>query len=225
MDAADPRHGSPAGYTQGCRERCCRLAKKSDRMERERAEAMGHEFQVPRERIVRKLRALHAVGWTSVDIGREIGVSGQAVNQVLTRPNATMWASVAVRYDEAYRRLEMRTPADTVYSRRSANKARAAGAVPPLAYDDIDAGVLAPKAERVRSTWDRDRFDEVVIDTVMRYHDFSIRLTPLEKSEVVRRWLRNVGSERALCALTGWREGRYRLPHPHDTANPEESAA
>ena len=206
----DPRHGSPAGYTQGCRELCCSRAKKADRLERERMMADGHEFSVPRERIVRKLHALMAMGWTSTLIGEVMGQSGQSVMQFtyLTTP---CFAKVAERYDAAYRQLEMKIPPDNAYTRRMKNKARKAGWLPPLAWEDIDAGVLA---EAEREVPINERFDEDEIDYVLQYHDFSRRLSKYEKSEVVRRWLADGRSERSLCALTGWREGRYRDPRP-----------
>jgi hypothetical protein len=90
-------------------------------------------------------------------------------------------------------------------------RARAQHWLPPLAWEDIDAGVLA---EVEREPYTDDRYDEDLVDYVMQYHDFSVRLSPVEKSEIVRRWTRSVGSERSLCQLTGWRPGRYALALP-----------
>lgn len=209
----DPRHGSPAGYTQGCREACCRRAKKNDRLERERMMAAGHEFSIPRERVVRKIHALMAMGWTSTLIGEVMGQSGQSVMQFTRLAKDTCFAAVAERYDAAYRALEMKVPPDDIYTRRMKNKARKAGWLPPLAWEDIDAGVLATADETTGRPF-LDRFDEDEIDYVLQYHDFTRRLSKFEKAEVVRRWLADGRSERSLCALTGWREGRYRDPRP-----------
>ena len=60
--------------------------------------------------------------------------------------------------------------------------------------------------------YSHDRLDLDVVEHALQYHDFSLRLSPREKSEIVRRWLRAGRSERLLCQLTGWREGRYRVP-------------
>jgi len=174
--------------------------------------AAGHRFSVPRERVVRKLQSLHALGHTADDIGAEIGISGQAVRQFMTLSTPCL-AAIAERYDEAFRALEMRLPPDDIWHRRTKNRAAKQGWRPPLAWEDIDAGVLADAPTTGRA-FSRDRFDEDLIDYVMQYHDFSERLSPVEKSEIVRRWTRSVGSEASLCRLTGWREGRYRVPRP-----------
>lgn len=202
------KHGTTTGWTQGCRETCCRRAHKAARHAYESALAAGHEFQVEGARTRRKVRALAAIGWTAREVAQrmEPPISQQAISQILARE--TIRSSTAARIDRVYDELEMKIPPDTIYHRRRRNEALAAGWLPPLAYDDIDAGVVAET--ELEPTYSHDRLDEHEVDHALQYHDFTRRLSPLEKAEIVRRWVRSGRSERALCALTGWREGRYR---------------
>lgn len=211
----DPRHGLPTGYNAGCRESCCRVAKKIDHNWRLAMIAAGHEFTIPRDRTVRKLHALAAVGWSTDAIGAEMEISGSAVRAFLRLKRDDVFASVAARYDDAYRALEMRIPPDHPEARRLRTISTRKGWKPPLAWEDIDAGVLA-KHEPGSPFF--DRFDEDLIEYVMQYHDFTERINALEKSEIVRRWTANGRSEASLCALTGWCEGRYHEPRPEEAA-------
>lgn len=200
------RHGEPAGYQAGCREQCCRVAKAREAKQRRLAVERGRVYQVPCDRSRRKVRALMALGWPASEIGRRIGVTQQAVSRILARD--TIRVTTEARIDEAYIDLEMAIPADTIYIRRTKNAARKAGWPPPLAWEDIDAGVLA-ETEAVAAV-PHNRFDLDEVETFLQYGDWKRRLSRLEKIEVVRRWTREGRSEASLCRLTGWREGRYR---------------
>lgn len=208
------KHGEEAGYQAGCREACCGRAKARAAKLRRIAVARGQVFQVPSDRARRKVQALACLGWSAKDVGRLMGITQQAISRILARD--TIRSSTMARIDAAYAELEMKIPADTEWTRRTKNAAAKAGAKPPLAWEDIDAGILAD--DLTDKAFFRGRFDEGLVDYVMQYHDFSVRLTPAEKSEVVRRWTRSVGSERQLCQLTGWREARYRVPRPTQEA-------
>lgn len=199
-------HGTIGRYQAGCREACCRRAKKADRIERERLIAAGHAFSVPCDRSRRKVRALAALGWGFNEVGARMSITQQAISRILLRD--TIRATTAERIDEVYRDLEMAIPPDNIYTRRTKNKAAREGWLPPLAYDDIDAGIVATLAGE--SGYSHDRLDLDLVEDVMQYHDFDVKLSPREKAEVVHRWTKDGRSERSLCALTGWREGRYR---------------
>lgn len=203
-----PEHGTAAGYAAGCHEACCLRGKKADRIRREQLAAEGHEFQVDGERTRRKVHALGAMGWTARDVAERMDppISQQAISKILMRP--IIRATTAERIDRVYEQLEMRIPEDTIYVRRRKSESAALGWLPPLAYDDIDAGIVADT--ELPAAYSRDRFDEFEIDHALQYHDFTRRLSPLEKAEIVRRWTRDGKSEASLCQLTGWREGRYR---------------
>lgn len=198
-------HGTIGGYQAGCREACCRRAKRVDRVMRERAIAAGHAFQVPAERSVRKVRALACLGWSAAHVARLLGITQQSMSRLLAR--STIRSTTAQRIDAAYARLEMRIPSDTEWTRRTKNAALKAGWLPPLAYDDIDAGIVAQVDGT--SGYSHDRLDLDLVEVAMQYHDFSLKFSPVEKTEIVRRWMASGRSERSLCALTGWRAGRY----------------
>lgn len=173
--------------------------------------ARGVKFRVPVGPSLRKVQALQRLGWTRASIAALIGTSPQSLSNTLGR--AMIKARTEVAIEDAYRFLEMKVPPDTRESRRARSDAEKAGWPPPLAYDDIHQGILAGGLD-VDSVYTHQRFDEDEIEYALQYHDFTRRLSPLEKSEIVRRWKRDGRSERSLCALTGWREGRYREPRP-----------
>ena len=168
--------------------------------------AQGVRFRVPVGPSLRKVQALQRLGHTRASIAAEIGTSPQSLSNTLGRE--MIKATTEIKIEEAFRRLEMVIPPDTRESRRSRALAEIYGWLPPLAYDDIHEGVVAEVPGE--KGYSHDRLDLDLVEDVMQYHDFTVKLSPREKSEVVRRWVANGRSERSLCALTGWREGRYR---------------
>lgn len=195
----------------------CRRAVKAYDIQRTRLLEQGIRLTIPCDRSRRKVRALAVLGWSAADIGKRLGITQQAMSRILLRDRIR--SATAERIDRVYDELEMKIPEDNEYTRRTKNAARKAGWLPPLAYDDIDAGILAETVtDRI---YGHDRFDLEVIDYVMQYHDFAVKMSPVEKSEVVRRWKRNGGSERQLCILTGWKEGRYKIPAPTGVSEPD----
>lgn len=102
----------------------------------------------------------------------------------------------------------------------TANRAKNAGHVPPLAWDD--PGTLAwPNGTPRRlpglvSKWtprDHD-IDELAVQRVLDGE--VLPLTKPERDEAMRRWVANGGSRRALCTRMGWKEGRYGTDPPPD---------
>ena len=168
--------------------------------------AQGVRFRVPVEPSLRKVRALQRLGHTRASIAAEVGTSPQSFSNTLGR--TMIKATTEIKIEEAFRRLEMVIPADTRESRRTRKEAEAAGWLPPLAYDDIHEGVVAEVPGE--KGYSHDRLDLDLVEDVMQYHDFTVKLSPREKAEVVHRWTTNGRSEASLCRLTGWREGRYR---------------
>lgn len=201
------RHGEPAGYQAGCRETCCRAAKAREAKQRRIAVDRGQVYQVPCDRSRRKVQALMAQGWSAKAVATRIGVTQQAISRIMARD--TIRVTTEARIDEAYLALEMRIPPDNEWTRRTKNAARKAGWLPPLAYEDIDAGVVAVVES---PTSIRDRFDLEEVDAFLQYGDWKRPLSKHEKAEVVRRWVLDGRSEAELCRLTGWRPGRYRSP-------------
>jgi hypothetical protein len=92
----------------------------------------------------------------------------------------------------------------------TASRARNAGHLPPLSWDD--PGTLAwPSSDR--RTWARakapkvDVPDPVVVERLLA--GLQVRSTRAEKDEAMRRWLAAGRSQRSLCAMHGWAENRY----------------
>lgn len=202
------RHGTlTMATTGGCHEPCC--ARVAARYYKRYAvlKAAGIRIRVPAAPSHRKVQALQALGHTRASIAVQCGMSPQALTNLMGRD--LIKARTAARIDEAYRRLEMTVPAENRWTKRARREALELGWPPPLAWEDIEAGVIAnvPKS----TPYSHARLDWDEIDYALQYHDFSRRLSPREKAEIVRLWKVTGRSERALCKLTGWREGRYRI--------------
>lgn len=123
-----PRHGTISGYTtMGCRLDCCRRAS-TIYMKKYRMVSMSGTVKVPSIGAVRRLRALHAIGWTRKQIATEVGMteSGTLFHQeMITRGLHNRIAAV-------YDRLQA-TPGPSAASQRYA---RNKGWAPPLAWDE-----------------------------------------------------------------------------------------
>jgi len=206
--------------TGGCNEPCCRAVQtryvKQWRLARQR----GHEFQVSSLPTRRKIGALWAIGVTTTEIAEAAGYTSRAsISNVMKRP--VILARTEERIEQAYRKLEMAIVPPSRPATRARTRARQQGWLPPLAYDDIHEGVVA-RSEREPKTAPRHRLDELEVDYVMQYADWEYAktsLSPLEKAEVIRRWLADGHSEAELCRLTGWKEGRYRTNQPIQEAS------
>jgi hypothetical protein len=176
------------------------LAQKRRRLSIER----GVPLKVSTERANRKIGALMAMGWSMRQCAAAVGSEESSFRQILARE--TMYRRSAHWFDDAYRILEMRVPEDTMWTRRTKSAALLAGHHPPLAWEDIDAGILA---DVEADTIPRDRLDQWTITELLADPTRAIRSSPAEKVEVLRRWVRMGYSEKALCDLTGWKPGRY----------------
>lgn len=210
------RHGTLTMATTGrcsCEE-CRPVATRYKKLYRLR-KARGQLATTSVEPSLRKVRALQRLGHTRASIAAEIGTSPQSLSNTLGR--ARIKTATAVKIDEVFRRLEMVVPPETRKARVTREAAARAGWPAPLAYDDIEQGVLATPSPDPQP-YSHDRLDEEEVDYALQYHDFSRRLSPAEKSEIVRRWTASGRSERSLCRLTGWREGRYHRTTPKEAA-------
>lgn len=168
---------------------------------------------VPAAPSVRKVKALARLGHTFSDIAREAGYSGPAAITNMMKHDVIR-ATTEVRIEEVYRHLEMVVPYMSSHRRLVQQRAIAEGWLPPLAYDDIDEGLVA----EVESTAEvpHDRFDLEVVEDFLQYGTWKRKTSRLEKIEIMRRWLANGRSENELCRLTGWRAGRYGRGFQHE---------
>jgi transcriptional regulator with XRE-family HTH domain len=100
---------------------------------------------VPSGPTVRRLQALAAAGWTLQALADRLGVWRQHVSVVQSGDRELVRADTARAVTRVYRDLHM-TPGP---NRHTAARARRRGWLPPLAWDDIDAGVVGDTAQWV----------------------------------------------------------------------------
>ena len=204
MNPDDPRHGTNAGYSAGCRLDCCRHAHMVW-MKRYRMVGRG---LVPPLGSRRRIEALEAIGWSRAEVSRQLGRTREYIGHALRceHINQDTADAIAAIYD----RLSMVVPTDSPVRRKGetrkheATRKRAAskGFAPPLAWEDIDDPNEEPDLGGVD-----DHADPVVVDRLVA----GIRLpsTRAEKVEAMSRWLASGRTEGALCTIHGWQQGRY----------------
>ena len=171
-DPDDPRHGKVAGnraHIFADVPMCdpCRLAinrynnqllMQHDKGSTRRVEARGPQ---------RRVRALVAIGWSFAELGREFGMSAQAVQQFAHDNKDFCLASKADRVNAEFERLSMTLPPqrnarEKQGMARALAVARRHGWVPPLAWDDIDndeAPIQAEDDMSAKERRDADRLD------------------------------------------------------------------
>lgn len=102
----------------------------------------------------RRIQALYALGWTCVDMGREVGVSKESIARMMRGDFQLVTPPVLKRVKTVYARLSMTVPTDNqsaqrglcrIHERARRDAARR-GYVPPLAWDDesIDNPAATP---------------------------------------------------------------------------------
>lgn len=147
----------------------------------------------------RRVHALMRLGWNHAAMKTLIGDTSHIARASYTTLSARRWRLVDAMYE-----THCMTPGP---SQMTANRARAAGFAPPLAWDDqIDH----PDARPVGDHGPRGRhgIDTVTVDRILN-GDYGLPSTPAEKAEVCRRWVANGGTTRQLAKATGWKIERY----------------
>ena len=181
--------------------------------------AAGRRRKVSSAATVRRVQALARYGWSAADIARDIGMTQQNLSKSLHRE--IIYRSTHDKVKDWYEAHEMVLPEDWTPQRSRTKKgAERAGWPPPLAWEDIENGVLAEGTKSpTRPSGSRFSLDE--IEHVWSTHDFSVPLSPVEKAEILRRWRLEGRSDNALQALTGWRPSRYAplIPTIHQEAS------
>lgn len=199
--------GVISGYDPNCMCPDCRRARKRYDTQRERDRAAGITYTVDPAATRRKLEALACLGWSASELGRRMDPPrGQQTMSKLFRTTSYILRRTAERVDALYRELEM-TFSDEYHAPRNISQARRKGYLPPLAWEDIDAGILAEEDEST-ANW-HDTIDPVAVERAVQYRDFSLHFTRAEREEIVRRWLADGRTQYSLEALTGWRLTRY----------------
>lgn len=209
MSPDDPRHGTNAGYLQhvfahetACQP--CRLAHNEARRNvwRKRYAKRVDRLYIDALGSIRRIRALMAIGWRLADIDEAAGYTARRANWAHNiTSQGRVHVDTAEKVARVYDRLCM-TPGPS--DRLRAMSARS-GWAPPLAWDNIDDPLEQPRG--LKSDRDQTSVDPVVVERLLS----GVRTpsTRAEKVEALRRWLRSGRSEKALCRMHGWREGRY----------------
>lgn len=201
------RCGTVAGYLAGCKCVDCKAA----RARRAKQDRCIPNTMIPAIGSARRIRALAALGYDWVTLGRELGVSRDQIRQWSVNTTRTT-RGTAERIAVAYDRLSMTLPpAETTTQRctvaRARNRAQAEGWAVPLAWDEgtIDDPAASPTA----GTRSRRGCDQSVVDRILA-GDYRLPATKTERAAVVRRWLADGRSLNELERATGWNARRYR---------------
>lgn len=159
---ANHKHGTVAAYnTDRCRCDDCSAARarhvKRWRHTYDRRQRAGQPVGlIPAAGTSRRLQALAAIGWSTVRLGAELGVTQQRISELqLAKQHARVQATLAVRVAALYDRLWNITPTWPGASRARA-AAAARGWVVPMAWDDdlIDEPDARPDTGAASSSWD-----------------------------------------------------------------------
>ncbi len=102
---------------------------------------------IPAGASARKTQALAAIGWTITSQADAIGVTLSNFAYHRLDDSHLIEAGTAARIDDMYRRLHMSPAPDGYGATRARRMAAGRGWMPPLGWDDIDAGIPAPPGD------------------------------------------------------------------------------
>lgn len=161
---------------------------------------------------IRRVRALTALGWSTVQIAERSGVPKTTVARLRDLEDRAFIGrgDLRDRIAAAFDEMCMTTPTYTRWSSRLKGRAERNGWAPPLAWDDIDNDESPVEMERET----KSDIDPVVVERLLSGRQ--VDATRAEKAEVVRRWAADGRSLAELERLTGWNTNRYR---PERTAS------
>jgi hypothetical protein len=207
----DPRHGTVAGHIAHQRsdrnycDPCIRAKAMYDK--RRKWDALnGRGYTVPSLGARRRVQALRAAGWSRQRIAEAAGWETSGALRYIDRSD-TITRTTHERVAEVYERLAMKPPPDEMAARRARTWARRQGHPQPLAWWDIDDPNEVPDSGSDPHGRNRDDLDPVVVDRLLAGEH--VDSTRAERDEAMRRWRAAGRSERSLCELFGWHEGRY----------------
>lgn len=138
---------------------------------------------IPARGVHRRVQALVAIGWSQSKLCDHLGWDRGNWSLMMKRPGVMVRThrEVAALFDELWDQLPPRdTHRDKIAFSRAKKHAKDRRWLPPLAWDDIDNDVEPPVAEA-----EEGAIDEMAVDLACMGE--RVRLTPLERREVVRR--------------------------------------
>lgn len=203
MNPDDPRHGTTAGHQQHRKddETAC-LPCIAAKTRYEKVRGLYGDRMVPAIGTRRRIQALKAIGHSGADIGARLGTTYQAVHKLEHSAAPTVFATTAVAVRRVFDEMCMTQPTG-YHATRIRNQATRRGYAPPLAWDDIDD----PDEQPNLGGNSVDHIDHVIVDRLLAGE--RVVSSSAEKVEAMRRWLAAGGSERSLCRMHGWKDGRY----------------
>jgi len=158
MSPDDPRHGTRRGYYAHRRagEPACDPCKRGAAAAEAARHVNGPSRTAP-DGAARRIQALTALGWSYLAIQRATGIEDAKLRRIALGQRVYLHRATHAKIDRAYRRLSMTLPPrDTTAQRQGVSKALARAArngwLPPLAWEDIDAGILAQVPDDERPT-------------------------------------------------------------------------
>lgn len=206
MRLDDERHGTNAGYIQGCRRDCCRTAHaKYKRDRRTRTYLAQGPLTVPATGFQRRIQALMYLGYTMEEISRELGHQKSWCSHATRYSTEYVYRTTHDEVDALFRRWCMVLPLDKPIRTRIRNLARNRGYAPPLAWDNIDDPQERPKRGTTRVY--RTAVDEAVVLRLLAGEQLAC--TTAERHEAMRRWRASGRAERELCLIHNWKDNRY----------------
>jgi len=214
MTPDDPRHGTTAGFHQGCRQACCNAARARYEKEGRVLRSQGMTRIVDATGAQRRIRALMRIGWTSTDIAKVAGwPERNYVLRILNGQKGKPTRQVSRATDQAIRRaydlLSMRTPPSSPARARTRALAERRGYPSPLAWDD---DVIDDPQARPVGMHDPRRGKRALDETLILRRmagDRTARTYGAESVEVVRRLLAEGHSQRWISTHTGLKTERY----------------
>lgn len=213
MSPDDARHGTYAGaiahWLEDDERPCgdCARAEWRYRKTRQMRHLRGDLPMSPSIGIVRRIQALHALGWTGPKIAQEAGISVNSMRSIDYHGSAKVRTTTAIKIIAAYDRLSMTRP-EGRYANRARVIARSRGWLPPLAWDDIDRDPEPPPVESA-GNWE-DQIDAAVVHRVLNGGDRPRNLTRAEAAEIVRVLLGRGMSTHQIERDYGINTSRYR---------------
>jgi hypothetical protein len=176
-----------------CRCLPCRLHTSRLREQRRHGGGLADNGFTDRTGTIRRLQALHRLGWSTVEVGNRLGVSRQAVLYWRTYPHPLILRATADRITRVYDQLSAVLPPAGRGTDKTREHATRNGWLPPLAWDDgtIDDPTAAPAT----TVADHTVIDDTAVEEALAGRE--VRLTKTERAEAVRR-----GTARGMSART-----------------------
>lgn len=134
---------------------------------------------------IRRLQALHAIGWSTAQLAARLNRTPQDVRRTMTRTQVTVGTrnAVALLYEELWDvRPDLSDATAAASARATRDQARRRGWLPPMAWDDIDRDRQAP-----RPSGSAQQVDEIAVERALARDGISLAdLTPAEQAVVIR---------------------------------------